>query len=180
MQYKIFFSSLLKCQELFWNRILTSRIHSLCSFMILSWYFFKDIENLHFYKTILWWLRFVIIDTMKTMRRSFKFFVKAWVKAWWLFFVVSMTCKVLIFDWITVNFCFFCSSLRWSIACVSCLSILRKSLFFASSLSDFIMQRLFSDMMSHEIKTSSFQFCCDCITVVMLEYQIIIFKKSLK
>jgi len=36
MQYKFFFSSLLKCQEIFWNEILTSRIHSLCSLMILS------------------------------------------------------------------------------------------------------------------------------------------------
>ncbi len=180
MQYKIFFSSLSKCQEVFWNEISTSRIHSLCSFMILSWYFFKDIEDLRFCKTISWWFHFVIIDIMKTMRRSFEFFVRVWVKAWWFFFVVSMTCRVSIFDWIAASFCFFCSSSHWSIAHVSCSSISRKSSFSASSLSDSFMQRLFSDMMSCKIETLSFRFCCDCIAVVMLEYQIIISKKSLK
>ncbi len=180
MQYKIFFSSLSKCQEIFWNKISMSRIYSLCSFMILSWYFFKDIENLRFCKTILWWLHFVIVDIMKTMCKSFKFFMRTQVKASQLLFIVSMTCKVSIFDWIVVNFCFFCSSLRWSITHVSCSLISRESSFSASSLSDFIMQRSFSDMMSCEIKMSSFQLCCNCVAVIMLEYQIIIFKKSLK
>ncbi len=159
---------------------MTLWIHFLCSFMILSWYFFKNIENLCFCKTTSWWLRFVIIDTMKTMCRSFKFFVKTQVKAQWLFFVVSTICRVSIFNWITANFCFFCSSLRWSITHVSCSLISRESSSSASSLSDSVMQRLFSDMMSCKIETSSFQFCYDCVTVVMLEYQIIISKKSLK
>ncbi len=180
MQYKIFFSSLSKCQEVFQNEILTSRIHSLCSFMILSWYFFKDIESLHFCKMISWWLYFVIINTMKTMCRSFKFFMRAQVKTWWFFFVVSMICRVSISDWIAANFCFFCSSSCWSIVHVSCSSISRESSSSASSLSDFVMQHSFSDMMSCKIKTSSFQFCYDCITVIMLEYQIITSKKSLK
>ncbi len=170
MQYKIFFSSLLKCQEIFWNEILTLQIHSLCSLMILSWYFFKNIENLRFCEMISWWLHFVIIDIMKTMCRLFKFFVKTQVKTWWLFFVILMTCRVLISDWITVSFCFFCSSSHWSIACVSCSSILRESSFFTSSLSNFIMQCLFSDIMSCKIETSSFQFCCNYVAVIMLEY----------
>ena len=156
MQYKIFFSSLSKCQEVFQNEILMSWIHSLCSLMILSWYFFKNIEDLHFCKIILWWFRFVIVDTMKTMHRSFKFFMKTQVKVWWLFFVVSMTNRVSIFVQITFNFCFFCSSSHWSIAHVSCLSISRESSFSASSLSDFVMQRSFSDMMSCKIEMSSF------------------------
>ena len=180
MQYKIFFSSLSKCQEIFWNEILTSRIHSLCSFMILSWYFFKDIESLRFCKTILWWLRIVIVDIMKTMRRSFKFFVRAQVKAQWFLFVVSTNCRVSIFDKIAANFCFFCSSSRWNIACVSCSLISRESSSSASSLSDFIMQRSFSDMISHEIETLLFQLCCNHVAVIMLEYWIIISKKSLK
>ncbi len=180
MQYKIFLSSLSKCQEIFQNEISTSRIHSLCSLMILSWYFFKDIESLRFCKMISWWLCFIIVDTMKMMCRSFKFFVRAWVKAWWLLFVVSMNCRVSIFDKIAASFYFFHSSSHWSIAHVSCSSISRESSFSASSLSDFVMRRSFSDMISHEIEMSSFQFCCDCIAVVMLEYQIIISKKSLK
>ena len=180
MQYKIFFSSLSKCQEIFQNEILTSRIHSLCSLMILSWYFFKDIENLRFCKMISWWLHFVVIDTMKTMRRSFEFFVRARVKAWWLLFIISITCRVSISDQITANFCFFCSSSRWNIACVSCSSISRESSFFASSLSDSVMQRSFSDMMSRKIETSLFQLYCNYVTVIMLEYWIIIFKKNLK
>ena len=177
MQYKIFFSSLSKYQEIFWNEISTSRIHSLCFLMILSWYFFKNIESLCFCKMTSWWLYFIIIDIMKTMRRSFEFFVRAWVKAWWLLFVVSMTCRVLIFDWIAANFCFFRSSSHWSITHVSCSLISRESLFSAFSLSDLIMRRSFSDMMSREIKTSSFQLCCNHVAVIMLEYQIIIFKK---
>ncbi len=182
MQYKIFFSLLSKCQEIFWNEIsmLMLWIHSLCSFMILSWYFFKDIESLHFCKMTSWWLHFVIVDIMKTMHRSFKFFVKTQVKTQWLFFIVSMTCKVSIFDWIAVNFCFFYSSSCWSITCVNCSLISRESSSFASSLSNFIMQRLFSDMMSCKIETSLFQLCCNYVAVVMLEYQIIISKKSLK
>jgi len=160
---------------------LISRIHSLCSFMILSWYFFKSIESLHFCKTILWWLHFVIIDTMKTtMRKSFKFSVKAQIKVEWLFFVILMTCRVSIFDWIAANFCFFCSLSRWNIAYVSCSLISRENLSFASLLSDFIMQCLFSDMMSCKIETLLFQLCCNHVAVIMLEYQIIIFKKSLK
>ena len=180
MQYKIFFSSLSKYQEIFWNKISTSRIHSLCSLMILSWYFFKNIENFRFCKTISWWLHFVIINIMKMMRRSFKFFVKAQVKAWWLFFVVSMTCKVSISDQIAASFCFFCSSSRWNIARVSCSSISRENSSFASSLSDFIMQRSFSDIVSCKIETSLLQLCYNHVAIVMLEYQIIIFKKSLK
>ena len=129
---------------------------------------------------ILWWLRFIIIDTMKTMHKLLKFFVKTQVKAWWLFFVVSTTCRVSIFDQIAASFCFFHSSSCWSIAHVSCSSISRKNSFSASSLSDFIMQRSFSDMMFCKIKTSSFQLCCNYVAIVMLEYQIIIFKKSLK
>ena len=148
--------------------------------MILSWYFFKDIESLRFCKMISWWLHFVIINIMKTMRRSFEFFMRAQVKAWWLFFLVSTTCRVSIFDWIAANFCFFCNSSCWSITHVSCSSVSRESSSSASSLSDFIMQRSFSDMMFHKIKTSSFQLCYDYVAVVMLEYQIIIFKKSLK
>ncbi len=180
MQYKIFFSSLSKCQEIFWNEILTSRIHSLCSFMILSWYFFKDIEDLRFCKMTSWWLCFIIVDTMKMMCRSFEFFMRIQVKVWWLLFVVSMTCRISISDRITASFCFFHSSSRWSIACVSCSLISRENSSSASSLSDFIMRRLFSDMMSHKIKTSSFQLCCNHVAVIMLEYQIIISKKSLK
>ncbi len=180
MQYKIFFSSLSKYQEIFWNEISMSRIHSLCSLMILSWYFFKDIESLRFCKMISWWLRFVIIDTMKMMRRSFEFFVRTWVKAWWLLFIVSTTCRISISDRITVSFCFFRSLLRWSIAHVSCSSISRESSSSAFSLSDFIMRRSFFDMMSCKIETSSFQFCYDHVAVVMLEYQIITSKKSLK
>ncbi len=180
MQYKIFFSSLSKSQKIFQNEISTSRIHSLCSLMILLWYFFKDIENLCFCKTISWWLRFIIINIMKTMCKSFKFFIRTQVKTWWFFFVVSMTCRVSISDWIAVSFCFFHSSSCWSIAYVSCLSISRESSFSASSLSDFVMRRSFSDMMSCKIKMSSFQFCYDCVAVIMLEYQIIISKKSLK
>ncbi len=42
------------------------------------------------------------------------------------------------------------------------------------------MQRSFSDMMFCEIETLLFQLCYDHIAVVMLEYQIIISKKSLK
>ena len=170
MQYKIFFSSLSKCQEIFQNEISMSRIHSLCSFMILSWYFFKDIESLCFCKTTSWWLRFVIIDTIKMMRKSFKFFVRIWVKAQQLLFIVSMTYRISISDWIVANFCFFRSSLHWSIACVSCSSISRESSFSAFSLSDSVMQRSFSDMMSHKIKMSSFQLCCNCVAVIMLEY----------
>ena len=180
MQYKIFFSSLSKCQEIFQNEILTSRIHSLCSLMILSWYFFKDIEDLRFCKTISWWLRFVIVDIMKTMHKSFEFFVRARVKTRRLLFVVSMTCRVSISDRIAANFCFFRSSSRWSIAYVSCSSISRKSSSSASSLSDSVMQRSFSDMMSCKIETSSFQLCYDHVAVIMLEYRIIISKKSLK
>ncbi len=180
MQYKIFFSSLLKCQEVFWNEISMSRIHSLCSLMILSWYFFKYIENLRFCETILWWLCFVIVDIMKMMHKSFKFFVRVQVKAQWLFFVILMTCRVSISDWIIANFCFFCSLSHWSIVCVSCSLISRKSSFSASSLSDFVMQRSFSDMMSCKIETSSFQLYCNYVAVIMLEYWIIIFKKSLK
>ena len=180
MQYKIFFSSLSKYQEIFWNEILTSWIHFLCSFMILSWYFFKDIESLHFYKTISWWFHFVIIDIMKTMRKSFEFFVRTWVKAQWLFFITLMTCRISIFDWITANFCFFCSSSCWSIAHVSCSSISRENSSSASSLSDSVMWCSFSDIMSCKIKMLSFWLCCDYIAVVMLEYQIIIFKKNLK
>ena len=180
MQYKIFFSSLLKCQEVFQNEISMSRIHSLCSFMILSWYFFKDIKSLCFCKMISWWLRFIIVNTMKTMRRLFEFFMKAWVKTWWLFFVVLITYRVSISDQIAVNFCFFHSSSCWSITHVSCSLISRESSSSASSLSDFVMQRSFSDMMSCEIKMLSLQFCCDCVAVIMLEYWIIIFKKSLK
>ncbi len=157
-----------------------SRIHFLCSFMILSWYFFKDIENLHFCKMTSWWFHFLIINIMKTMRKSFKFFMRAWVKVWWLFFIVSMTCRISIFDWITVNFYFFCSSSHWSIAHVSCSLISKESLSFAFSLSDFIIWCSFSDMMSCKIKISSFQFCCNYVTVIMLEYWIIISKKSLK
>ncbi len=180
MQYKIFFSSLLKCQEVFQNEILMLRIHSLYSFMILSWYFFKDIENLRFCKMTSWWLCFIIINIMKTMRKSFKFFMRAWVKAWWLFFVVSMICRISIFDWIIVSFCFFCSSSYWSIAHVTCSLISKESLSFAFSLSDFIMWCSFSDMMFCKIKISSFQFCCNYVAIVMLEYWIIISKKSLK
>ncbi len=139
MQYKIFFSSLSKYQKIFWNEISMSWIHSLCSFMILSWYFFKDIESLRFCKMISWWLYFIIINIMKTMNRSFEFFMRAWVKIWWLFFIVLMTCKVLIFDWIVASFCFFCSSLHWSITHVSCSSISRENSSSASLLSDFIM-----------------------------------------
>ena len=138
--------------------------------MILSWYFFKSIENLHFCKTILWWLCFIIVDIMKTMHKSFKFFMKTWVNTQWLFFVVLMTCRVSIFNWITANFYFFCSSSCWSITHVSCSLISRENLSFAFSLSDFIMQRLFSDMMFCKIKTSSFWFCYNCIAVIMLEY----------
>ncbi len=156
------------------------RIHSLCSFMILSWYFFKDIENLHFCEMILWWLCFVIIDIMKMMHKSFKFFMKAWVKAWWLFFVISMTCRVLISDQIAANFYFFCSSSHWSIVHINCSLISRKSSFFAFSLSYFIIWCSFSDIMFCKIKTLSLQLCYNHITVVMLEYQIIIFKKNLK
>ncbi len=148
--------------------------------MILSWYFFKDIESLRFCKTILWWLHFVIIDTMKTMCRSFEFFMRAQVKTSRLFFVVSTTCRVSIFDWIAASFCFFRSLLRWNIAHVSCSLISRESSFFASSLSDSIMWRLFSDMMFCKIEMLLFQLCYDCVAVVMLEYQIIISKKSLK
>ena len=180
MQYKIFFSSLLKCQKIFQNEVLTSRIHSLCFFMILSWYFFKNIENLCFCETTLWWFHFIVVNTMKTMCRSFKFFMRAWVKAQWLFFIVSMNCRVSIFNRIAANFCFFCSLSCWSIAHVSCSSISRESSFFASSLSDFIMQHSFSDMMSCKIKTLSFQLCYNYVAVIMLEYQIIISKKSLK
>ncbi len=180
MQYKIFFSSLSKCQEIFQNEISTLRIHSLCSLMILSWYFFKDIENLRFCKMISWWLRFIIVKIMKTMRRSFKFFVRAQVKTWWLFFVVSTTCKVSISDRIAASFCFFRSSSRWSIAHVSCSSISRESSSSASSLSDSVMRHSFSDMMSRKIETLSFQLCYDRVAVVMLEYQIITSKKSLK
>ncbi len=181
MQYKIFFSSLSKYQEVFQNEISMLQIHSLCFLMILSWYFFKSIENLRFCKTISWWLRFIIIDIMKMMmRRLFEFSVKAWMKAEWLFFVVSMTCKVSIFDWIASNFCFFCSSSYWSIACVSCSLISRENSSSASLLSDFIIWCLFSDMMFCKIETSSFQLCCNYVAVIMLEYQIIISKKSLK
>ncbi len=178
--FLIFFSSFSKCQEIFWNEISTSRIHSLCSLMILSWYFFKDIENLHFCKTISWWLHFIIVDTMKTMRRLFKFFVRTWVKVWWLLFIISMICRVSISDQIAVNFCFFYSSSHWSIVYVSCSLISRESSSSASSISDFIMQRSFSDMMSHEIKMSSFQLCYNRVAVIMLKYQIITSKKSLK
>ncbi len=184
MKYKIFFSSLSKCQEVFQNEILMSRIHSLCFLMILSWYFFKSIESLRFCETISWWVHFVVIDTIKTMHRLFKFFmrvqVKAWMKVEWFLFVVSMTCRVSISDWIAASFCFFRSSLRWSIMQVSCSSISRESSSSASSLSDFIMQRLFSDIVSCKIKTLLLQLCCDRVAVIMLEYQIIIFKKSLK
>ncbi len=184
MQYKIFFSSLSKCQEVFQNEVLTSRIHSLCFLMILSWYFFKSIESLHFCKMISWWVYFIVIDTIEMMRRSFKFFmrtqVKAWIKAERLFFVVSTTCRVSISDWIAANFCFFRSSSHWSIIQVSCSLISRENSFSASSLSNFIMQRSFSDIVSCKIETSSLQLCCDCVAVVMLEYWIIIFKKSLK
>ncbi len=180
MQYKIFFSSLSKYQEIFQKKISTLQIHSLCFLMILSWYFFKDIESLCFCKTTLWWLHFIIINIMKTMRRSFEFFVRAWVKAWWLLFIVSMTCRVSIFDWIAAKFCFFRSSSHWSITHVSCSLISRESSFSAFLLSDLIMWRSFSDMMSHEIKTSLFQLCYNYVAVIMLEYQIIIFKKSLK
>jgi len=128
----------------------------------------------------LWWLHFVIIDIMKTMCRSFEFFVGAWVKTWWLFFVVSTTCRVSISDRIAASFCFFRSSSRWSITHISCSSISRESSSSASSLSDSVMRRSFSDMMSRKIETSSFQFCCDHVAVIMLEYQIIISKKSLK
>ncbi len=159
---------------------MTSQIHFLCSFMILSWYFFKDIEDFYFCEMILWWFCFVIVDIMKIMCRSFEFFMKTWMKIQWLFFVVSMTCRVSIFDWIAANFCFFCSSSCWSIACVRCSSISEESLSSASSLSDFIMWRLFSDMMFCKIETLLFQFCCNHVAVIMLEYQIIIFKKSLK
>ena len=180
MQYKIFFSSLSKCQEVFQNEILTSRIHSLCFLMILSWYFFKSIENLRFCKMTSWWFHFIVVDIIETMHRLFKFFVKAWVKAQWLLFIVSMTCRVSIFDWIAASFCFFCSSSRWSITQVSCSLISRESSSSASLLSDFIMQRSFSDMISCKIEMSSFQLCCNHVAVVMLEYQIIISKKSLK
>jgi len=148
--------------------------------MILSWYFFKDIESLCFCKMISWWLCFVIIDTMKMMCRSFKFFVRVQMKAQWFFFVVSMICKVSISDWIAANFCFFCSSSHWSITYVSCSLISRESSSSASLLSNFIIRRSFSDMMSREIKMSLFQLCYDRVAVVMLEYQIIISKKSLK
>ena len=180
MQYKIFFSFFSKCQEVFWNEISTSRIHSLDSLMILLWYFFKDIENLCFCKMISWWDHFAFVDIMKMMHRSFKFLMKTWMKAEQLFFVISMTCKISIFDWITANFCFFCSSSCWSIAWVSCSLILRENSSSASSLSDFIMQCSFSDMMSCKIKMSLLQFCYDYVTVIMLEYWIIISKKSLK
>ncbi len=180
MQYKIFFSSLLKCQEVFWNEILTSWIYFLCSLMILSWYFFKSIESLRFCKMTSWWLHFVVVNTIETMRRLFKFFMRAQVKAQWLLFVVSTTCRVSISDQITVSFCFFCSLLHWSIAWVSCSSISRESSSSASSLSDFIMQHSFSDMMFCKIETLSFQFYCNCVAIIMLEYWIIISKKSLK
>ncbi len=156
MQYKIFFSSLSKYQKIFQNEILMSRIHFLDFFMILSWYFFKNIESLHFCKMTSWWFRFVIINTMKMMRKSFQFFVKVQVKTQWLFFIVSMTCRISISDQIAVNFCFFCNSSCWSIAHVSCSLISRESSSSASLLSDFFMWRLFSDMMFHEIKMSLF------------------------
>ncbi len=180
MQYKIFFSSLSKYQKVFWNEILTSWIHSLCSFMILSWYFFKNIESLRFCKIISWWLCFIMINTMKMMCKSFEFFMKIQVKVQWLLFIVLMTCRVSIFNWIAVRFYFFCSSSCWSIAYVSCSSISRKSSSSASSLSDFIMWCLFSDMISCKIKMLLFWFCCNHVVVVMLEYQIVTFKKSLK
>ncbi len=180
MQYKIFFSLFSKCQEVFQNEILTSWIHSLYFLMILSWYFFKNIENLCFYKMISWWVHFIVVDTIETMRRSFKFFMKVQVKAEQLFFIVSTTCKVTIFDWIAANFCFFCSSSCWSIVQVSCSSILRENSSSAFSLSDFIMQRSFSDIVSCKIKMSLLQLCCNHVAVVMLEYHIVISKKSLK
>ena len=181
MQYKMFFSLLSKCQKVFQNEISMLQIHSLCFFMILSWYFFKNIESFRFCKMISWWLCFVIVDTMKIMmRNSFKFSMKAWMKAEQLFFVILMTCRILIFDWIAANFCFFCSLSHWSIMQVSCSLISRENSSSAFLHSDFIMQCSFSDMMFCKIKTSSFQLCCNCITVIMLEYWIIIFKKSLK
>ncbi len=138
--------------------------------MILSWYFFKDIESLRFCKTISWRLCFIFVDIMKMMHKSFKFSMKIQIKVEWLFFVISTTCRVLIFDWIAVNFCFFCSSSCWSITWISCSLISRESLFSASLLSYFIIWCLFSDIMSCKIKTSSLQLCCNHIAIVMLEY----------
>jgi hypothetical protein len=113
MQYKIFSSLFLKCHEVFQKEISMFLIHFLCFFMILSWYFFKDIENLHLYKLISWWIHFVFIDTMKAMKcKSFKFTVNFQMIVRWLFFIVSMTCRIFIFKWIIVNFYFFCSSLH--------------------------------------------------------------------
>ena len=63
---------------------------------------------------------------------------------------------------------------------INCSLISRESSFFASSLSDFIMQHSFSDIMFCKIKMSLLQFYYDCIAVIMLEYQIIISKKNLK
>jgi len=163
---------------------LTSRIYSLCFLMILSWYFFKSIENLRFCKMISWWIHFIVVDIIETMRRSFKFFMRTWVKAWikakQLLFIISTTCRVSIFDWIAANFCFFCSSSRWSIMQVSYLLISRESSSSASLLSDFIMQCSFSDIVFCKIEMLSLQLCFDHIAVIMLEYWIIIFKKSLK
>ncbi len=51
---------------------------------------------------------------------------------------------------------------------------------FTSSLSDFIMQYLFSNIMFYKIKISLLQLCYDHTVIIMLEYQIITFKKSLK
>ncbi len=129
---------------------------------------------------ISWRLCFIFVDIMKMMYKSFKFFVKAQVKAQWLLFIVSTTFKVLIFDQIIVSFCFFCSSLHQSIAWVSCSLISRENLSFASLFSDFIMWCSFSNMMFCKIEISLLWFCYDHVAVVMLEYQIIIFKKSLK
>jgi len=147
---------------------------------IYYYYFFKNIKSLHFCKMILWWLCFIIVDIMKMMHKSFKFFMKVQVKAWWFFFIVSMNCRVLIFNKIAVNFCFFCSLSCWRITYVSCSLISRESSFSAFSLSDFIMQRSFSDIIFHKIETSLFQLCYDYVAVIMLEHQIIISKKSLK
>jgi hypothetical protein len=181
MQYRIFSSSFSKCHEVFQKEISTSFIHSLCSFMILSWYFFRNIESLYLYKSISWWIHFILIDIMKATKcRSFWFTVNSWVIVRQLFFVVSMTCRIFIFKWITANFCFFHSSSHWRIALVNCSLRSRKSLSFASSFLNFKLRCLFSVMISCNVEASSFQLCCDRVSVLMLEYQIIIFKKSLK
>jgi len=157
MQYRIFSSLFSKCYEVFQKKILMFLIHSLCFLIILSWYFFKDIESLCLYKSISWWIHLTLVNTMKAMKhKSFEFTMNSWIIVKQLFFVISMTCRIFIFEWITANFCFFCNSLHWRITLINCSLKSRENSSFVSLFLNFKLQCSFSVMIFCNVKASSF------------------------